>query len=122
MILLSRRRMLSQHDLHSALKDALMEWRSQTAYNGPGDFVFPSHRHKGRKPLDLAAVLRRKIQPAVADVGISGVGWYSFRHTVGTILAEMGEHQLTIMQVALPQVVAACRAACGQSAKSTLIQ
>jgi integrase len=82
--------------MHSALKDALLEWRSQTAYNGPGDFVFPSHRHKGSKPLDLAAVLKRKIQPAFATVGIPGIGWHTFRHTVGTMLAEMGEHQLTI--------------------------
>lgn len=82
--------------MHSALKDALLEWRSQTAYNQPGDFVFPSHRRKGKKPLDLAAVLKRKIQPAFVAVGISGVGWHTFRHTVGTMLAEMGEHQLTI--------------------------
>jgi hypothetical protein len=24
------------------------------------------------------------------------VGWHTFRHTVGTVLAELGEHQLTI--------------------------
>jgi integrase len=29
-------------------------------------------------------------------LGISGVGWHTFRHTVGTLLAELGEHQLTI--------------------------
>jgi integrase len=29
-------------------------------------------------------------------VGISGIGWHTFRHTVGTMLADMGEHQLTI--------------------------
>jgi len=29
-------------------------------------------------------------------LGASGVGWHTFRHTVGTLLAEMGEHQLTI--------------------------
>jgi integrase len=82
--------------MHSALKDALLEWRSQSGYNGSGDFVFPSYRHKGRKPLDLAAVLRKKIQPAFAVIGITGVGWHTFRHTVGSMLAEMGEHQLTI--------------------------
>jgi len=53
-------------------------------------------RAKGKKPLDLAAVLKRKIQPAFTKVGITGVGWHTFRHTVGTMLAEMGEHQLTI--------------------------
>ena len=29
-------------------------------------------------------------------LGVVGVGWHTFRHTVGTMLAEMGEHQLTI--------------------------
>jgi integrase len=82
--------------MHSALKDALLEWRSQSDYKEHGDFVFASRRHKGRKPLDLAAVLKRKIQPAFMAVGITGVGWHTFRHTVGTMLAEMGEHQLTI--------------------------
>jgi len=82
--------------MHLALKDALLEWKSQNQYNGPGDFVFPSRRHKGKKPLDLAAVLKKKIRPAFAKVGIIGVGWHTFRHTVGTMLAEMGEHQLTI--------------------------
>jgi len=32
----------------------------------------------------------------IEALGISGVGWHTFRHTVGTLLAEMGEHQLTI--------------------------
>jgi integrase len=82
--------------MHLAPKDALLEWESQSDYDGPGDFVFPSHRHKGKKPLDLAAVLQRKIQPAFTKVGITGVGWHTFRHTVGTMLAEMGKHQLTI--------------------------
>jgi integrase len=66
--------------MHLALKDALLEWKSQTAYKGPGDFVFPSLRCKGKKPLDLAAVLKKKIQPAFASVGILGVGWHTFRH------------------------------------------
>jgi len=41
-------------------------------------------------------VLKKKIQPAFKSIGITGVGWHTFRHTVGTMLAEMGEHQLTI--------------------------
>src|ERR1700704_1942947 len=61
-------------------------------YNQPEDFVFASERLKGRKPLDLAAVLKKKIQPAFRRIGITGVGWHTFRHSVGTMLAEMGEH------------------------------
>lgn len=82
--------------MHPALKDGLLEWRSQSLYNQPKDFVFASERLKGCKPLDLAAVLKKKIQPAFQRIGITGVGWHTFRHTVGTMLAEMGEHQLTI--------------------------
>jgi integrase len=74
----------------------LQEWRSQSLYNKPEDFVFPSERLQGSKPLDLASVLKKKIQPAFKRIGITGVGWHTFRHSVGTMLAEMGEHQLTI--------------------------
>jgi integrase len=58
--------------------------------------VFPSRLYGGRRALDLAAVLKRKIRPAFEKLGIMGVGWHTFRHTVGTLLAELGEHQLTI--------------------------
>jgi integrase len=60
------------------------------------DFLFPSERLKRRKPLDLASVLKRKVKPAFDRIGITGMGWHTFRHTVGTMLAEMGEHQLTV--------------------------
>jgi integrase len=82
--------------MHPALKHALLEWRSHSHYTRPEDFLFPSHQYKGKKPLDLASVLKRHIQPAFVKIGITGVGWHTFRHTVGTMLAEMGEHQLTI--------------------------
>jgi hypothetical protein len=50
----------------------------------------------GAKPLDLASVLKKKIQPAFKRIGITGVGWHTFRHTVGSMLAEMGEYQLMV--------------------------
>ena len=66
--------------MHPALKDALLEWKSLSHYVRRDDFIFPSHRFKGQKPLDLAAVLKRKIQPAFAKFGVTGVGWHTFRH------------------------------------------
>jgi integrase len=61
----------------------------------------PDRLQEAMKLRKTAAVLPppslpKKIQPAFASVGILGVGWHTFRHTVGTMLAEMGEHQLTI--------------------------
>jgi integrase len=82
--------------MHPALKLALLEWRMQSHRTQSTDFVFPSRLHGGRRALDLAAVLKRKIRPAFEKIGITGVGWHTFRHTVGTLLAELGEHQLTI--------------------------
>jgi integrase len=82
--------------MHPSLKNALLDWKSQSLYNEPEHFIFPSERLKGNKPLDLASVLKKKVQPAFKKIGITGVGWHTFRHTVGTMLAEMGEHQLTI--------------------------
>jgi len=41
-------------------------------------------------------VLKKKIQPAFRKIGITGVGCHTFRHTVGSMLADMGEHRLMI--------------------------
>jgi integrase len=68
---------------------------SKSHYNKPEDFVFPSERLQGIKPLGLASVLKKRIQPAFRRIGITGVGWHGFRHSVGTMPAEVGEHQLT---------------------------
>jgi hypothetical protein len=73
----------NNHDMRNAHHSSVAGWKSQSEYNGPGDFVFPSRRHKGKKPLDLAAVLKKKIQPAFAKVGIIGVDWHTFRHDSG---------------------------------------
>jgi hypothetical protein len=59
--------------MHPNLKDALQEWRSQTLCHREEDFVFPSERLRGAKPLDLASILKRKIQPAFKRIGITGV-------------------------------------------------
>jgi hypothetical protein len=86
--------------MHPALKLALREWRTQSHRTQPTDFVFPSRLYRGQRARDLAAVLKRKkrkIRSAFEKLGIIGVGWHTFGHTVvGTVLGELGEHQLTI--------------------------
>ena len=49
--------------------------------------MFPPERRQGSRPLDLASVLKKKIQPAFRRIGITGAGWHTFRHSVGTMLA-----------------------------------
>jgi hypothetical protein len=84
-------------DAHPVLKAALLEWKSQSHYNRPEDFLFPSHIHKGKKPLDLAAVLNKKIKAAFVHLGYHRY-WLAHFPAYGrnAPLAEMGEHQLTI--------------------------
>jgi integrase len=76
--------------MHPALKQALLEWKAQSHRTQATDFVFPSRLSGARKALDLAAVLKRKIRPTFDKLGITEVGWHTFRHTVGTVLAEFG--------------------------------
>ena len=39
----------------------------------------------------------RAVKAAAVQISpVLGVGWHTFRHSVGTMLAEMGQHQLTI--------------------------
>jgi integrase len=82
--------------MHPALKAALLEWKSQSHYNRPEDFVFPSHIHKGRKQWVLRRCSVERSNPHSQLSESLGSGWLTFRQTVGTMLAGMGEHQLTI--------------------------
>ena len=59
-------------------------------------FRFPVSSPQREEAAGPCRRTEKKVQPAFAKVGITGVGWHTFRHTVGTMLAEMGEHQLTI--------------------------
>src|SRR3984885_15313390 len=65
--------------MYPSLKHALLDWKSQSLYNQPEHFIFPSEKLKGNKPLDLASVLKKKVQPAFKKIGIAGGGWHTFR-------------------------------------------
>jgi site-specific recombinase XerD len=72
--------------------EALLKWREQSLYRGPADFLFPSIRLKGTKPLSPDSLLKRSIRPALERAGIVGkqIGWHNFRHSLATNLRAMG--------------------------------
>jgi integrase len=72
--------------------DMLLSWRLVTAYGGEGDFLFPSERLNGKKPLTPDMVLRRIIRPALDRAKAKGkvIGWHSFRHSLATNLRSLG--------------------------------
>lgn len=83
---------------HDDLMEALREWRGQTRYDSPGDWLFASPVHRGRWPYLAQQIMRDHIHPVVRELGINKkIGWHTFRHTYSTILRSTGA-ELKIMQ------------------------
>jgi integrase len=86
--------------MNPVLKDALLKWKEQTSFNQPGDFVFSSVRLKGKKPLALMEVFKRRIKPVIRELGFAppgaAYGWHAFPHGVGTTLWDLTRDKLTI--------------------------
>ena len=78
--------------LHPLVLNALLEWRAQSPYARELDFLFPSARFKGSKPLSPDSILEKSIRPALARIGVVGkhIGWHSFRHSLATNLRSLG--------------------------------
>jgi integrase len=78
--------------LHSSVSGVLNDWRRTSPYPGDEDFVFPSIRLEGKKPVMPDMVLKKIIRPALIRAGITGkvIGWHTFRHSLATNLRSMG--------------------------------
>ena len=69
----------------------LTEWRQESAYTRPEDWVWASPSKQGRQPLWLSTVMRYYIQPATRRAGISKkIGWHTFRHTFSSLVNSLG--------------------------------
>jgi integrase len=90
-------------EIDSVLVKALLEWRAQSKYAKPDDWVFASHISDGAKPYWSAPIMKCRIQPAAKRAGIEKkIGWHTFRRTfaswhkmLGTdvkVLQEMMRH------------------------------
>ena len=64
----------------------------QSPYATDLDFLFPSVRFKGTKPLSPDSILEKSVRPALARIGVVGkrIGWHSFRHSLATNLRALG--------------------------------
>jgi len=71
---------------------ALLEWKEKSIYRSNTDFLFPSYRSNGTRPISPDMVLKRHIRPALERAGIVGkqIGWHNFRHSLATNLRSMG--------------------------------
>jgi len=73
------------------LSKALAQWKLETRYAKPSDWVFASPNSRGEKPYWANTLLSRHIRPAVVEAGIEKViGWHTFRRTFATLLQSSG--------------------------------
>lgn len=83
---------------HDDLVEALQQWRGQTSYKSPEDWLFASPAHQGRWPYLAQQIMRLHILPVARKLGINKrIGWHTFRHTYSTLLRSTGA-ELKIMQ------------------------
>ena len=78
--------------LHPSVSKTLAVWKADTLYSAAYDFVFPSKRLHGKKPVTPDMVLKKIIRPALDRAGIEDkvTGWDSFRHSLATNLRAAG--------------------------------
>lgn len=83
---------------HDDLVAALQQWRGQTRYKSPEDWLFASPMHQGRWPYLAQQIMKLHILPVARKLGINKrIGWHTFRHTYSTLLRSTGA-ELKIMQ------------------------
>lgn len=86
--------------MDETLAEILWEWRAQSPYNQPEDWVFASPKMHGKQPYWPENLLRRYIRPAAKRAGITKVvGWHSFRRTFATLLKGGGEDVKTVQEL-----------------------
>ena len=90
--------------MHPLLAGFLLAWREKTAYSGDGDFVFPSTRLKGRKPLSASILVQKYLRPAAVKAGIiedgqkARFGFHNFRHSLASALVKMKVDPKTVQE------------------------
>ena len=82
------------------LATALNNWREQTIYSKPEDWVFASPLAVGRRPYWPDATLKRHVLPAAIRAGITKrIGWHSFRHSLASLLGQKGEDLKVVQEL-----------------------
>jgi integrase len=70
----------------------LAEWRHQTPYNQPEDWIFASPYTNGKRPYWAESALSNHVLPAVQKAGIKKkVGWHTFRRSFACAMGDREE-------------------------------
>jgi integrase len=83
----------SRLPLAQAVLDFLNEWRRETPYASPEDWVFASPRMKGKKPYRGNTLVANHLRVAAKAAGVKGaVGFHTFRRSISTWLIDNDEN------------------------------
>jgi integrase len=90
--------------LRDLLADVLRGRYQRTPSGKPEDWIFPSLKLKGKKPLSASIMAGDKIRPAALKVGIElrpgqRFGFHNFRHSLATFLVSRGKDVKTIQEL-----------------------
>jgi len=82
------------------LAEVLLNLKQSSRYSTPGDWVFASSATKGKQPYWPGTLNRVYLRAASKAAGIQKhIGWHTFRHTFGTLLAANGENPKVVQEL-----------------------
>ncbi len=90
--------------MHPLLAGFLLAWREKTSYARDTDFVFPSTRLKGKKPLSASILVQKYLRPAAVKAGVIEAGqkvrfgFHNFRHSLASALVKMRVDPKTVQE------------------------
>jgi len=79
--------------MHPVLPAYLLQWREQSLYPADSDWIFPSLKLKGEKPLTASSAGQDYLRPAAVKAGVvqkgtsKRLGWHNLRHSLATFLS-----------------------------------
>jgi integrase len=91
--------------MHPLLAGFLLAWRDKTPFGKDTDFVFPSGRLKGKKPLSASIMVQKYLRPAAVKAGVIKegekvrFGSHNFRHALATALVKLRVDAKTVQGI-----------------------
>ena len=82
--------------MHPLLAGFMQDWKNETPYGQPTDWLFASSRLKGKQPRSASIMVGDYIRPAAVRVGILSAddqrrfGFHNLRHSLASYLVSVG--------------------------------
>jgi integrase len=95
--------------MHPLLAGFLLAWRERTKYAKESDYVFPSVKLRGKKPLSASIMVQKYLRPAAITAGVICADWkgrfgfHNFRHSLATALVKLKVDPKTRTRSAAPR-------------------